>query len=73
MSKENVYPLHYFDDAPVWRAFILYYMFVFDSVLDPERLKTSLDLLASQEGWKKLGARLRKSVKLVRSKLHTQC
>lgn len=73
MSKENICPLHYFDDAPVWRAFILYYMLVFDSVLDPERLKASLDLLASQEGWKKLGARLRKSVNLVRSIFHIRC
>lgn len=64
MSEHNGYPLRYFDDTPLWRAFILYYMFVFDSVLDPEKLKSGLELLASLEGWKKFGARIRKNVKL---------
>lgn len=64
MSKQNVFPLRYFDDTPLWRAFVLYYMFVFDSVLDPEKLKSSLELLASRQGWMKFGARIRKNVKL---------
>lgn len=64
MPKHNVYPLRYFDDTPLWRAFILYYMFVFDSVLDPPKLKSGLELLVSLEGWKKFGARIRKNVKL---------
>lgn len=63
MAKQNVYPLRYFDDTPLWRAFILYYMFVFDRILDPEKLKSSLELLASREGWKKVGARIRKNVR----------
>ncbi|KAI7782915.1 hypothetical protein LA080_012788 [Diaporthe eres] len=47
MPKHNVYPLRYFDDTPLWRAFILYYMFAFDSVLDPAKLKSGLELLAN--------------------------
>ncbi|KAJ0124001.1 hypothetical protein J7T55_012474 [Diaporthe amygdali] len=61
MATPAVAPLHNFDDTPLWKAFILYYVFVFDSVLDPEHLKNSLELLARRDGWKKFGARLRKN------------
>ncbi|KAH8770778.1 hypothetical protein F5883DRAFT_666165 [Diaporthe sp. PMI_573] len=65
MSQKNVFPLRYFDDTPLWRAFILYYMFVPDSVLDPEKLKSSLQLLASREGWKKFGAHTDEKYKVI--------
>ncbi|KAF2179167.1 hypothetical protein K469DRAFT_741698 [Zopfia rhizophila CBS 207.26] len=57
----RVVPLHFFDDGPLWRAFILYSMFVFDHVLDAERLRTSLERLVHKDGWWKLGARLRRN------------
>ncbi len=62
VATDAVVPLHYFDDTPLWRAFILYSMFVFDDALDPEKLRASLEVLTKREGWRKLGARLRRSV-----------
>ncbi|KAI3391001.1 hypothetical protein diail_8135, partial [Diaporthe ilicicola] len=53
MSADTITPLHYIDDTPLWKAFILYTMFVFDSVLDPEKLKDGLEELAKHDGWKK--------------------
>jgi hypothetical protein len=60
--SDRVVPLHFFDDGPLWRAFILYSMFVFDEVLDPEKLHSSLEGLTRKDGWWKLGARLRQNV-----------
>ncbi|KAI0007091.1 hypothetical protein F4779DRAFT_629404 [Xylariaceae sp. FL0662B] len=58
---DTVIPFHFFDDTPLWRAFILYSMFVFDDVLDPALLRDSLEALIRLDGWRKLGARLRRS------------
>lgn len=63
VPTDIVIPLHFFDDTPLWRAFVLYSMFVFDDVLDPEKLRSSLDTLAQRDGWRKLGARLRRNVR----------
>jgi hypothetical protein len=63
--SDKVVPLHFFDDGPLWRAFVLYSMFVFDCSLDVEKLHTSLERLAHREGWWKLGARLRKDVRTI--------
>ncbi|KAM0820423.1 hypothetical protein AB5N19_06242 [Seiridium cardinale] len=61
VPPDTVVPLHFFDDTPLWRAFVLYSMFVFDDVLDPEKLRRSLAALTQRDGWRKLGARLRKN------------
>ena len=58
---DRIVPLHFFDDGPLWRAFILYSLFVFDDVLDPEKLHSSLERLIRKDGWWKLGARLRQN------------
>ena len=60
--SDRVVPLHFFDDGPLWKAFILYSMFVFDEVLDPEKLRSCLERLTRKDGWWKLGARLRQNV-----------
>ncbi len=62
VATDTVVPLPFFDDTPLWRAFILYTMFVFDDVLDPQKLRDSLQTLAKRDGWRKLGARLRRNV-----------
>jgi hypothetical protein len=62
-SIDKIVPLHYFDDAPLWRAFNLYSLFVFDDVLDAEKLRSSLERLINKDGWWKLGARLRRNVR----------
>ncbi|CAI0646137.1 unnamed protein product [Colletotrichum noveboracense] len=61
VSTDSVTPLHYFDDTPIWRSFILYSLLVFDEVLDAETLRSSLERLTCREGWRKLSARLRKN------------
>ncbi|KAI1632898.1 hypothetical protein F4809DRAFT_625518 [Biscogniauxia mediterranea] len=61
VPTDTVVPLHFFDDTPLWRAFILYSMFVFDAVLDPVKLRNSLEALAKRDGWRKLGARMRRT------------
>ncbi|PVH94467.1 hypothetical protein DM02DRAFT_693028 [Periconia macrospinosa] len=58
---DKVVPLNFFDDTPLWRAFILYSMFVFDGVLDATKLHQNLQKLAHKEAWWKLGARLRQN------------
>ncbi|KUJ12620.1 uncharacterized protein LY89DRAFT_757174 [Mollisia scopiformis] len=63
VPTDTVIPLHFFDDTPLWRAFILYSMFVFDDVLDSQKLRHSLEALALKDGWRKLGARLRSNAK----------
>ena len=63
VPTDAVIPFNFFDDTPLWRAFILYSMFVFDDVLDPQKLRYSLEALAQREGWRKLGARLRLNVR----------
>lgn len=63
VPTDTVIPFHFFDDTPLWRAFILYSMFVFDDVLDPTKLQDSLETLAKRDGWRKLGARLRRDVR----------
>lgn len=63
VSTDNVTPLHFFDDTPLWRAFVLYSMFVFDDTLDPRKLRESLEALAQKDGWRKLSARLRQNVR----------
>lgn len=62
VETDEVIPFRYFDDTPVWRSFILYSMFVFDDVLDVDRLHACLRELVEEPGWRKLGARLRTNV-----------
>lgn len=50
MPEQNMFPLRFFDYTLLWGAFVLYYMFVFDSVLDTEKLKSSLELLSRRTG-----------------------
>ncbi|KAK7409049.1 hypothetical protein QQX98_008753 [Neonectria punicea] len=63
VSSDRVVPLYFFDDTPVWRSFIMYSMFVFDDVLDTEKLRNALEQLVRMKGWQKLGARLRRDEK----------
>jgi hypothetical protein len=58
---DKIIALHFFDDSALWRAALLYSLFVFDDVLDPTTLNSSLDQLCQKEGWRKLGARLKKT------------
>jgi hypothetical protein len=66
-ATDRVVPLHYFDDTPLWRAYILYSTFVFDCPMDVAKLHASLQRLARKEGWWKIGARLRKNVCMIQA------
>ena len=63
VPTDLVVPVGFFDDTIIFRTFVLYTLFVFDDVLDPEKLRTSLERVVNRPGWKKLGARLRKNVR----------
>ncbi|KJK74905.1 hypothetical protein H634G_09739 [Metarhizium anisopliae BRIP 53293] len=60
MATDKVFTLGEFDDVVV-RNSILYCMFLFNDVLDVSKLCTSLNSLLKQEGWHKIGARLRRN------------
>ncbi|KAI0882242.1 uncharacterized protein GGS22DRAFT_170532 [Annulohypoxylon maeteangense] len=59
IASDTVVPLHRFDDTPLTRKVIVEFTMRFDDVLDPEKLRISLDKLLSRRDWRKLGARLR--------------
>lgn len=65
MPTDLIVPVGFFDNTIIFRTFVLYTLFVFDDVLDPERLRTSLERVVSRPGWNKLGARLRRNVRLL--------
>ena len=62
ISSDTVVPLHRFDDTPITRNVIVEFTMRFDDVLDPDKLRLSLDKLLSRHDWRKLGARLRLTV-----------
>jgi len=62
IATDTILPVHAMDDSMVNKAFVLYLMLRFDDVLDPERLRSSLETLLEHGNWRKLGARLRLNV-----------
>ncbi|KAL7624935.1 hypothetical protein AAE478_004149 [Parahypoxylon ruwenzoriense] len=61
VPTDTVVPLNILDGSLINRTFVMNSLYVFDDVLDPEKLRGSLERLAHREGYRKLGARLRKS------------
>ncbi|KAI4859917.1 hypothetical protein F4820DRAFT_466218 [Hypoxylon rubiginosum] len=59
IATDTVVPLHRFDDTPLTRKVIVEFTMRFDDVLDPDKLRLSLEKLLSRRDWRKLGARLR--------------
>ncbi|KAF3764794.1 hypothetical protein M406DRAFT_260763 [Cryphonectria parasitica EP155] len=62
-GPDKVIPLHFFDDTPMFTRITMYALMVFDEVLDPEKLRSSLDKLVRRDTWQKLGGRVRKGAK----------
>jgi hypothetical protein len=60
---DKVLPLPTFDNTVLLTTFVLHSMIVFDTPLDAQKLSSSLSALVQREGWQKLSARLRKSVR----------
>ena len=62
VPTDTIVPMHCFDDNAINRSLLLYLTLRFDDVLDPERLRHALERLMELGEWRKLGARLRKTV-----------
>lgn len=62
VSTDTIVPVHIFDDNAINRSVLLYITLRFDAVLDPERLRHGLQRLMELGDWRKLGARVRKTV-----------
>lgn len=63
VKTDDVFPVHFIDQAGLIRASIISYTFRYNDVLDPEKLHDSLVRLLEIEDWKKLGGRLRLDVR----------
>lgn len=63
VPTDQVIPLHWFEDGSMWKTVIVYTLLAFDEALDPETLRDSLTRLIQRDGYKKLGARIRKNVR----------
>jgi len=61
---DTVIPMFDFDDNSIYRNVLLYITLRFDDVLDPEKLRHSLERLMEIGDWRKLGARVRKTVNI---------
>ncbi|KAG9252705.1 uncharacterized protein F5Z01DRAFT_223297 [Emericellopsis atlantica] len=59
VPTDRVLPLHFFEDSPLVQGNNMAVSLVFDSVLDPEKLRLALEGLVKRPGWEKLGGRLR--------------
>lgn len=60
---DRVLPLHFFEKSLLVQGNNMAVSLVFDAVLDPERLRQSLEGLIKRQGWQRLGGRLRKNVR----------
>ena len=67
-STDKVVPLHFFENSLLVQENNMAVSLVFDDVLDPEKLRQSLEALIRRDGWQRLGGRL---VKNVRPQRHT--
>lgn len=61
---DTIVPIHYFDDNAINRSVLLYITLRFDDVLDPDKLRQGFERLMEIGDWRKLGARVRKTVKI---------
>ena len=63
VKTDDVFPVHFIDQAGLIRESIINYTFQFNDVLDAEKLHHSLVNLLGMGDWKKLGGRLRLDVR----------
>ncbi|OTA98481.1 hypothetical protein M426DRAFT_69733 [Hypoxylon sp. CI-4A] len=59
---DEIYPVHFIDQATILRSSVISYSFRYEHVLDPQRLRESLVTLLSSGDWRKLAGRLRQNV-----------
>ncbi|KAF9883846.1 hypothetical protein FE257_002737 [Aspergillus nanangensis] len=58
---DQILPLHFFENSLLVQGNNMAVSLVFDSALDPEKLRQSLESLVKRQGWQRLGGRLRKN------------
>lgn len=59
---DRIIPVSFWDDQDYARGMSLDITLTFNDVLDPVKLRASLEILLEKKGWEKFGARLRKNV-----------
>jgi hypothetical protein len=64
IETDEVYPVHAWDDNKTLRGIIVTWTMMFDEVLDADVLRKGLEGVLAREGWRKLGGRIRRSVRL---------
>lgn len=62
VPTDRIMPVYYFDDTPLLRNIVQCLTLRFNDILDPDMLRSSLSRLIEQEGWSKLGGRIRLNV-----------
>lgn len=61
-NVDEVYPVHFIDQAAIVRSSVISYVFRFEQVLDANALHAALLGLLEVGDWRKLGGRLRLNV-----------
>lgn len=64
---DRIIPVSFWDDQDYARGMSLDITLTFNDVLDPVKLRKSLEILLEKKGWEKFGARLRKNVSLAQT------
>jgi hypothetical protein len=72
VPSDRIIPVTFWDDQDFARGMSLDITLTFNDVLDPEKLRASLDILFEKKGWEKFGARLRKNVRLTHTSARNQ-
>ena len=62
IEDDEIYPVHFIDQAAVIRSSLISYTFRYAHVLDAQQLRDALVNLLGSGQWRKLGGRLRRSV-----------
>lgn len=62
LPTDTVVPVPLLDDQPRWHQRCLHYGYLFNDVLDSDKLRQALQRLMEIGEWRKLGARIRINV-----------
>ena len=62
VTGDKIFPLRFMDSSEVFTKIALDFTLRFDDVLDPEKLRLSLERLVQIGNWHQIGARYRKNV-----------
>lgn len=68
VESDEIVSLPFFDDTLLMANTVMTTMYVYDTALDAKKLSGSLERLAQRPGWRKMSARIRKTVGVPRGK-----